>query len=348
MGIRSRAPPLTIAKQTVGFMGESLAAFLLEQHFKAGGITILNLGDQGVPFDLLVLDPKEEMPFRRATAISVKTREQPVTYLEPSRKIFLETKDRLERMGLDLWIAYVKCRYKAKHLSFKVFLVPSDKIDAKDFSKVHIDGKDQELLLAKSLEAKSEITLSSKKRRNEKSLSSKGEEGGEEEQNEDAFPRPEDLKVNEMTIGRMGEDMVRVLLETEYKDAGLEVGNVARSIWPYDLIIEEPGKGTIFGGRRAAISVKTRRVSASTLPPSWTRLQEEMKKCEATGMEMWMAFVQYRFKDGIIDFGVFLTRARDLKESDFVDIARWGGDDTAMRVMDLRKKAALKIWSGKM
>jgi hypothetical protein len=298
------------------------------------------------------------MPFRRATAISVKTREQPVTYLVPSKQEFLNIKDRLERMGLDLWIAYVKCRYKAKHLSFKVFLVPSNKIDSKDFSKVRIDGKDQEWLLAKSLEAKSVITLSSKKRRNEKSLSdTEGEEeekGGEEDEDgaeeglkDDAFPRSEDIKVNEMTIGRMGEDMVRFIIETEYKKNGLEVGSVARSIWPYDLIIEEPVKGTIFG-KRAAISVKTRRVSAGITPPSWDRLQEEMKKCEATGMEMWMAFVQYRFKDGIIDFGVFLTRARDLKESDFVDIARWGGDDTAIRVMDLRKKAALKIWSGKM
>jgi len=117
-------------------------------------------------------------------------------------------------------------------------------------------------------------------------------------------------------------------------------------MWPYDLIIEEPRERTIFR-KRAAISVKTRRVSAGTIPPSWERLQEDKKKVEATGMELWMAFLQYRFKDGIIDFGVFLTRARDLKKRDFVDIRRWGGDDTAIRVMDLRKKAELKIWSGK-
>jgi len=345
MAKRTRTPSLTIAKQTSGFMGESLTAFLLEQHFKAQGLTILNVGDQGVPFDLLVLDPKAGMPFRRATAISVKTREQSVTYIDPSKRIFQESKDRLEKMGIDLWIAYVKCRYKDKHLSFKVFLVPSDKIDGKDFSKVRFDGKDVELLLAKNLEAKSEVTISSKKRRNEKSLSDTEEEA-ERQEEDGAFPRPEDLKVNEMTIGRMGEDMVRFLLETEYKDAGLEVGNVARSMWPYDLIIEEPRERTIFR-KRAAISVKTRRVSAGTIPPSWERLQEDKKKVEATGMELWMAFLQYRFKDGIIDFGVFLTRARDLKKRDFVDIRRWGGDDTAIRVMDLRKKAELKIWSGK-
>ena len=61
-----------ISTKTVGFMGESLTAFLLELEFGSKGLRVIRMGEEEVEWDLFIFEAPEGTPFMRPTAIQVK------------------------------------------------------------------------------------------------------------------------------------------------------------------------------------------------------------------------------------------------------------------------------------
>jgi hypothetical protein len=337
-----KGPPMPIRPvlaQSSGNLGESLTAFLLEKECRKTGLTVLNVGPQAYPFDLFVVRPARGRPFKRHTAMMVKTITQRKPFALLRKRAFLSTRRMLGGKGVDLWISLVDLGYSDRHLSFKMYLVPGADLDGGDFVKRKAEGKDVEYVETGALQEKARMVFTSGRRRNERSLDDGDDEGGL-----GRFPDPRDVRINAVTIGTMGEDMVRYLLEAEYPQLVGRVGNVTRSMWPYDLLVEGPAGGTPFG-KRAAISVKTRS-ERGNMPPGYETLQGDIRQCDVAGSELWLALVHYYYKPRSLAFGMFLTRAKDLRKEDFREVPGWGWETSMLRVKNMRKKARLRLWSG--
>jgi hypothetical protein len=327
---------------TVGFMGESLTAFLLELEYGKNGLRVISFGDAEVEWDLFIFEAPEGTPFTRPTGIQVKTRSRESWWTYPTREEFLAAKKKLEDMGYDLWYSFIHYRYSNGHLYFGTYLVPASDIREEDFAMKREFGREKEMLKINDMRDRARLKFHSRSMNIENEAvadtSLEGQEGKE-------YDVP--LGVATALAGNWGEDMTAFLLENEYKPQEMKVGCIGRGFWPYDLFIDHPIEGTPFS-RQTAFSVKTISTESGCSKPSFEELSEARAVLDARGIHLWLAVLQCYYSDLSLGFGLYLIDSMALDRGDFVDVPGSQYRPDLLNAVRARKKAAVRLWTGDM
>lgn len=318
--------------KTIGFMGESLTAFLLELEFGGRGLRVIQLGDEEYPWDLFIFEPVKGTPFGRPTAIQVKTRTMNDWRTGPTKDEFLSNRERTGALGYDLWYSFVHYQYKDGHMRFGVYLVPATSIDESDFGMVREWGKDKEFLKITTMREKALVRFDSRKM---------DIEDGEPDARDGAIV-PE---VSQDLSGDWGENMAAFILGSAYKAQGLRTTYVGRGYAPYDLFIDGKIEGTPFD-RQTAISVKA--CSATWTKPSFEEMDTMRMDLNGKGIGLWLALFHYYYTKRCLGFGMSLVRASDLDRGDFENASGWQRRETLLNMTKARKKAVTRVWTGMM
>lgn len=318
-----------VPTRTVGFMGESLTAFLLELEFGGKGLRVAQLGDEEFPWDLFIFEPVKDTPFGRPTAIQVKSRTTADWRVGPTRDEFLAARDKTRKMGYDLWYSFVHYRYKGGHMRFGVYLVPASSIDEGDFGKVRMWGKEKELLRIAAMREKARLTFYSRKM----DIEDGSKEGGEGRIA---------LKLSQDLSGDWGENTASFLLGSLYKEQGLQSAYVGRGYAPYDIFIDGRVEGTPFD-RPAAISVKAN--SSNWTTPSFEGTDRMRKGLDGKGIGLWLALLQYYYIKRRLGFVMCLVKADALERGDFEVVDGWAQKETLLNMMNARRKAVALVWT---
>ena len=332
-------PPVdAISTKTVGFMGESLTAFLLELEFGKMGLRVAKLGEEEMEWDLFIFEPVKGTPFTKPTAIQVKSRSWESWWTYPTRDEFQFVKNKVEGMGYELWFSFVHYRYQDGHIKFGTYLLPAKDIKSGDFKKRREFGKDVDMLKITEMRDKARLKFHSRKMGIEDDM-------GPDAPTTDAGGDP--LSVSKDLAGDWGENMAAFLLDSEYSKQGLRTAHIGKGYWPYDLFVDGPVDGTPFV-RQAAISVKANSTETTVSKPSFEELVKSRSALDAKGIGLWLALLQCYYKKGALGFGMYLIDSRVLGREDFVDAKGSQLRPDLLSFVRARKKAAARIWTEEM
>lgn len=136
----------------------------MEKKFEQKGLTVVRLGSDNLPYDLLVSYPVEGTPFSKPTAISVKTRgNQWFDVIPPTKEQINQIQKQLQQQGFDFWIAFVKYAFDEESLHFEVYLTSVNKLDMiNDFKKVTRSKGHEDQIRTENLIQKAEIKFYSR------------------------------------------------------------------------------------------------------------------------------------------------------------------------------------------
>ena len=149
--------------------------------------------------------------------------------------------------------------------------------------------------------------------------------------------------------GDFGELLVSFLLLKKYEDKNLTVIRTGAEHLPYDLLIPHGARGTPFE-KPAAISVKTRgrwkdkSPWKDRLPWDYKRVKEALSMIGGD-YEFWLAFVRYTYSDDGLSFEVYMAKAKDFDEDDFVEFKKKDGVGRQVARDAFMKKAKLVFLS---
>jgi len=149
--------------------------------------------------------------------------------------------------------------------------------------------------------------------------------------------------------GDFGELLVSFLLLKKYEDKNLTVIRTGAEHLPYDLLIPHAARGTPFE-KPAAISVKTRgrwkdkSPWKDRLPWDYEKIKEALRMIERD-YEFWLAFVSYTYNGDRLSFKVYIAKAKDFNEDDFVEFKKKDGTGKQIRKDAFMKKAKLVFFS---
>ena len=149
--------------------------------------------------------------------------------------------------------------------------------------------------------------------------------------------------------GDFGELLVSFLLLKKYEDKNLTVIRTGAEHLPYDLLIPHGARGTPFE-KPAAISVKTRgrwkdrSPWKDTLPWNHEKIKEALRMI-GRDYEFWLAFVSYAYNSDRLSFEVYMAKARDFDEGDFVGFKKKDQTGKQIRKDAFMKKAKLVFLS---
>jgi hypothetical protein len=329
-----------MSTKTVGFMGESLTAFLLELEFGKRGLRVIKLGEEDVEWDLFIFEASEGTPFTRPTAIQVKTRSRTNWWTYPTREKFLLEKEKVEGMGYDLWYSFIHYMYAEGHLRFGAYLVPARDIREEDFTMRREFGKDVEMLKINTMRDRARLRFRSRKMGIEDLVGTSSPSKGKGGREHDAS-----LGVALDLAGDWGEDMAAFLLESEFKGQDLKVAYIGRGYWYYDLFIDGPVDKTPFT-RQAAISVKANTTDRGIARPSFEELSKARSALDAKGICLWLAVLQCYYTNCTLGFGMYLIDSMVLDRDDFVDVPSNQQWPDLLSLVKARKKATVRLWTG--
>ncbi|MCD6537394.1 hypothetical protein J7L18_02105 [Candidatus Bathyarchaeota archaeon] len=128
-------------------------------------------------------------------------------------------------------------------------------------------------------------------------------------------------KLTKLT-GNFREILVSFLLLKKYGSKNLTIIRTGAEHLPYDLLIPHGARETPFE-KPAVISVKTRD-EWKVKSPWRNRLPWDYEKIkEALGIiggdyEFWLAFVRYTYNDDGLSFEVYMAKAKDFEENNFM------------------------------
>ena len=155
-------------------------------------------------------------------------------------------------------------------------------------------------------------------------------------------------KLTKLT-GDFGEILVSFLLLKKYEGKNLTVIRTGAEHLPYDLLIPHGARGTPFE-KPAVISVKTRgrwkdrSPWKNTLPWEYEKIKEALSII-GRDYEFWLAFVSYEYNSDRLSFEVYMAKARDFDEDDFIGLRKKDETEKQIRKDAFMKKARIVFLS---
>ncbi|MBN1365908.1 MAG: hypothetical protein JW976_13955 [Syntrophaceae bacterium] len=151
-----------MSTKIIGDFGESITAFLLDQEYNKEKKTILRVGTENLPYDLIIPYPIKNSPFTTPTLISVKTRGKWSDVIPPTREELKIQMKKHKALGYSFWLSFVKYKFNNHKINFHVYMLPTEKLSfKKDFKRVKRKSGYRNQIITANLKEKAVLKFNS-------------------------------------------------------------------------------------------------------------------------------------------------------------------------------------------